>query len=203
MLGNVFNRYGVQTKYLEVAPTTQNLKGSDIYVIVDPDTEKETKQPHYMNAAAAKEVEAWVKAGGALVLMGNDAGNAELKNFNILASKFGIQFNEDNFNMVQNNQYEQGIVTPSAADPVFKTARKLYVKELATLQVNKPATAIATKEGKNIIAIAKYGKGTVFVIGDPWIYNEYVDGRKLPADFENYKGAEDLVRWLIKQTPKK
>jgi unsaturated rhamnogalacturonyl hydrolase len=203
MLGNVFTRYGAQTKYLEDSPTTQNLKGSDIYIIVDPDTEKETRQPHYMNAAAAKEIEAWVKAGGALVLMGNDAGNAELKNFNILAAKFGIQFNEDNFNMVQNNQYEQGVVTPSADSPVFKTARKLYVKELATLQVNKPARAIAAKDGKNIIAIAPYGKGTVFVIGDPWIYNEYVDGRKLPADFENYKGAEDLVRWLIKSTTKK
>jgi unsaturated rhamnogalacturonyl hydrolase len=34
------------------------------------------------------------------------------------------------------------------------------------------------------------------------LYNEYVDGRKLPADFENYKAATDLVKWLITQTPK-
>jgi unsaturated rhamnogalacturonyl hydrolase len=36
-------------------------------------------------------------------------------------------------------------------------------------------------------------------VGDPWFYNEYVDGRKIPAEFENYLAAEDLVRWLLKQ----
>ena len=50
-----------------------------------------------------------------------------------------------------------------------------------------------------MIATAKLGKGTVFAVGDPWLYNEYVDGRKLPAEYENYKAAEDLVKWLIKQ----
>ena len=65
-----------------------------------------------------------------------------------------------------------------AGHAVFKTAKKLYVKELSTLDVKSPATTILTKEGKNIVAIARYGKGTVFAIGDPWIYNEYVDGRK-------------------------
>lgn len=49
------------------------------------------------------------------------------------------------------------------------------------------------------MAVAKYGKGTVFALGDPWIYNEYLDGRKLPKDFDNYKAAEDWVKWLIKQ----
>ena len=48
-----------------------------------------------------------------------------------------------------------------------------------------------------VAAIAKFGKGTVFAVGDPWVYNEYVDGRKLPAEYENYKAAEDLVKWLI------
>jgi unsaturated rhamnogalacturonyl hydrolase len=39
-------------------------------------------------------------------------------------------------------------------------------------------------------------------VGDPWLYNEYVDGRKLPAQLENYKAAEDLVRWVVQQVPK-
>jgi unsaturated rhamnogalacturonyl hydrolase len=50
------------------------------------------------------------------------------------------------------------------------------------------------------MATAKYGKGTVFAIGDPWLYNEYVDGRKLPAEFQNFDAAHELVDWLIKQT---
>jgi unsaturated rhamnogalacturonyl hydrolase len=53
------------------------------------------------------------------------------------------------------------------------------------------------------MAVAKFGKGTVFAVGDPWIYNEYTDGRKLPADFENFEAAQDLSRWLIEQSRKK
>jgi unsaturated rhamnogalacturonyl hydrolase len=49
------------------------------------------------------------------------------------------------------------------------------------------------------MALAKYGKGTVFVVGDPWLYNEYTDGRKIPAEFENYKAGKELVKWLIQQ----
>jgi len=202
MLHNVFAKYGVATKSLTVSPTTKKLKDADIYIIVDPDTEKETEKPNYMSTSAANEIAAWVKSGGVLLLMGNDAGNAELKNFNVLASKFGIHFNEDNFNMVVDNQYEQGVVMVEDNNPVFKTARKTYIKELSTLQVNNPATTILSKEGKNIVAVAKYGKGAVIAVGDPWIYNEYVDGRKLPADFDNYKVAEDLVQWLIKKAKK-
>jgi unsaturated rhamnogalacturonyl hydrolase len=50
----------------------------------------------------------------------------------------------------------------------------------------------------NVMAVCKYGKGKVLVLGDPWIYNEYIDGRKLPAEYENYKAATDLVKWLLK-----
>jgi unsaturated rhamnogalacturonyl hydrolase len=203
MLGDVFRNYGLQTKSLETAPTAQNLKNADIYLIVDPDTDKETEKPNSIQAAQADVIAAWVRAGGVLVLMGNDAGNADLKGLNVLSSRFGIKFNEDNYNLVQGNQFEQGAVMIPEGHAIFRTAKKLYVKELSTLDVKAPATTILTKEGKNIVAIAKFGKGTVFAIGDPWIYNEYVDGRKLTSDFDNYKGAEDLVRWLALQTRKK
>ena len=49
------------------------------------------------------------------------------------------------------------------------------------------------------MAIARYGKGAVFAVGDPWIYNEYTDGKKLPADFDNFKAAQDLSGWLLGQ----
>ena len=203
MLGDIFNRHGVLTQYLEASPTAQNLKDANIYVIVDPDTEKETTKPNFMNAAAADVIAAWVKSGGVLVLMANDSSNAELRNFNVLASKFGVRFNIDLFNPVINNQYEQGAITVSAKNPVFKTARKVFIKELATLELSNPATAILTKEGKNVVATIKYGKGTVFIVGDPWLYNEYVDGRRPSFEFDNYKAAEDLVRWTIVQSNKK
>lgn len=201
MLGDIFRQNGVATRSLLTAPTAASLKGAHMYILVDPDTEKETDKPNFVEPAQAQAIAAWVKEGGVLLLMGNDAGNAEFKHFNGLAALFGIQFNEDNYNQVKDNQIEQGAVVVSGSNPVFKTGRKLYIKELATLKVSWPATPVLTKEGKVVAAVSKYGKGAVFAIGDPWLYNEYVDGRKLPAEFENYQGAAELVNWLIKLKP--
>ncbi|MFN2440849.1 MAG: pectinesterase family protein, partial [Chitinophagaceae bacterium] len=203
MLGDIFKTHGFSLKTLTGAPMASNLKEADIYLIVDPDTDKETAKPNVIGTADADAMAAWVKEGGVMVLLGNDAGNANLKSLNTVASKFGIVFNEDNFNLVKDNQFEQGAINVPAGHSIFKSAKKLYVKELATLQVNKPANAVLTKDKKNIIAISNYGKGAVFAIGDPWLYNEYVDGRKLPNDFDNYKAAEDLVKWLAKVSPNK
>jgi unsaturated rhamnogalacturonyl hydrolase len=202
-LGDIFHSYGVQTKSLETAPTTKSLKDANIYIIVDPDTEKETTAPNYMNESYANTIRDWVKAGGVLILMANDKGNADLEHTNILASKFGVKFNEDNYNLVHGDKFEQGAVMVPANNSVFKTAKKVYLKEVATLQVASPATPVLIKEGKNIVATAKYGKGSVFIVGDPWIYDEYADGRKLPSDFENFKAAQDIVKWAIGQSKKK
>jgi unsaturated rhamnogalacturonyl hydrolase len=201
-LGAVLNLYGMATRSLAAAPTAQNLKGANVYIIVDPDTEKETEKPAYMDEKSATAITRWVKGGGTLILLANDAGNCDLKHINTLASKFGIRFNEDNYNQVKNDQYEQGIVTVEENNPVFKTAKKLYIKELATLQVSPPAKTILSKEGKDVMALARYGKGSVLVLGDPWLYNEYVDGRKLPAEFDNYKAARDLAAWIALQKKK-
>jgi unsaturated rhamnogalacturonyl hydrolase len=116
-----------------------------------------------------------------------------------LSSRFGIRFNEDLFNPVQGKQWEQAAVMVPAGHAIFSSAKKLYLKEVSTLQLQAPAAAILTKNGKNIMAVAKYGKGTVFAVGDPWIYNEYIDNHILSPDFENGKGAEDLVRWITSQ----
>jgi unsaturated rhamnogalacturonyl hydrolase len=85
---------------------------------------------------------------------------------------------------------------------IFKTAKKVYIKELSSLKLNDPAKVVLTHKGDNIIAVAKVGKGWVFAVGDPWFYNEYLDGRKLPADFENYKAATDLAEWLLNDNRK-
>jgi unsaturated rhamnogalacturonyl hydrolase len=96
-----------------------------------------------------------------------------------------------------------GSIDIAAGNAIFKTAKRIFVKEVSTLALKKRATAVVSANGDTIMAVAKHGKGTVFVIGDPWIYNEYVDGRRLPAGFENYKAAQDLSRWLIAQAKKR
>ncbi|HEX8737096.1 MAG TPA: glycoside hydrolase family 88 protein [Pyrinomonadaceae bacterium] len=201
--GKQFESYGAMLDTLSTAPTAANLKNADVYIIVDPDTDKETEKPNYVSQADAKAIAGWVKAGGVLVLLGNDFGNSEFDNFNVLARRFGIEFNKDSKYRVQNNNFVEGKITVTDGNPIFKTARTLYLKEISTLNVSPPAKTILEASGDKIMATAKYGKGTVFAVGDPWLYNEYVDGRKLPAEYENLKAAQDLSAWLLAQTRKK
>ncbi|MGC4104415.1 DUF4350 domain-containing protein [Ferruginibacter sp.] len=201
-LGSVFQRYGAKLASLDVAPTAANLKNAQVYIIVDPDHIRDNPKPNFVNAADVKAISDWVKAGGTLLLMANDSNNCDLKHFNLLGAAFGIQFTDKSVNMVKNDQFEQGVVVPGANNPVFTTPKKMYLKEVSTLDIKSPAVANAVKDGDVIIATANYGKGKVLAVGDPWLYNEYLDNRKLPLEYENYKSAENLVKWLL-QSPKK
>jgi unsaturated rhamnogalacturonyl hydrolase len=197
LLGHIFRRHGFRTDSLAVAPTAANLKNAAVYIIVDPDNEKESPRPNYPGPAEIGAIYDWVKAGGVLVLMSNDSANAEFLHFNQLAEKFGIHFNMDNRNQVVGSNYEQGALVMTGQDGIFRTTRKIYIKELSTLRLNAPAKARFTDKGDVIMAVSQIGKGKVFAVGDPWFYNEYLDGRKLPAEYENFNAANDLVKWLI------
>jgi len=59
--------FGVNTKSLAEAPSAANLKGTDIYIIVDPDTPQESEHPNYIEAPQIRAIVDWVKAGGVLV----------------------------------------------------------------------------------------------------------------------------------------
>ncbi|MFL6337360.1 MAG: glycoside hydrolase family 88 protein [Pyrinomonadaceae bacterium] len=200
LFGHVFSNLGARTDALRYAPTAQNLKGAAVYIIVDPDTETETEKPNFVEPAHVKAVADWVKAGGVLLLMGNDVGNAEFDHFNTLAKEFGIQFNKDSKNRVQKDNFVEGLIKVPAGHSIFKTARALYLKELSTLALAKPAASVLDHNGDVVMAVAKYGRGTVFAVGDPWLYNEYTDGRKLPPEYDNYKAAQDLAAWLLEQS---
>jgi unsaturated rhamnogalacturonyl hydrolase len=195
--GTIFHRHGLRTDSLAVAPTAERLKKAAAYIIVDPDDEKESPMPHYPSEADIQAIHDWVKAGGVLILMSNDSANAEFTHFNKLASAFGIHFNFDDHNKVIGNNYEQGAFIMTGQDGIFKTTHKIYIKELSTLRLSDPAKARYTDKGDVIMATARIGKGAVFAVGDPWFYNEYLDGRKLPAEYENFNAANDLVKWII------
>ncbi len=203
LLGHIFNNYGLKTETLYEGPTAQNLKKASIYIITDPDIPKENPSTKYIEPAHVEAIANWVKTGGVLVVLNNDTGNAEFKHLNKLMGKFGIQFNEDSRNKVQGRQFEQGAIYIPEGNKILKTARKIYIKEISTLRVTAPAESALTDKNDVIIATAKYGKGTVFAVGDPWFYNEYTDGRKLPRDFQNFEAANDFVNWLVKQIPVK
>jgi hypothetical protein len=204
LLGEIFTKQGAEISTLTTAPSKKDLKNANIYIIVDADIDKEAYggKANLIDPTSIKNLTDWVKKGGVLVLMSNDNGNSEFEHFNKLAGEFGIHFNDDSYNRVQKREFEQGKVMVPAGNEIF-SEQKLYMKEVSSIDVKSPAKAILTAEEKNIGAIAKYGKGTVFALGDPWCYNEYIDGKKLPADFTNYQGTEEWVKWLLKQTSKK
>ena len=198
--GSIFRSYGAQTTTLTDAPTSANLSNASIYIIVDPDTEKETAQPAFIAGPHIQAVKDWVKRGGVLVLLGNDAGNCEFDHFNSLAGEFGIEFNKDSKNRVVNNVFEQGKVTIAGPNAIFPAAPTLFLKEVSTLTLSGNAKPVLVWNGDNLMAVAKFGKGTVFALGDPWLYNEYTDGRKLPAEYENFPAAQELTKWLLTQS---
>lgn len=186
------------------APTQANLKNAAVYIIVDPDFEKENPNPNFISAADVKQISEWVKLGGVLVLMGNDAPNVELTNFNKLANVFGVHFNGDSKGTVPvATNFETAKVIVPSGNEIFKP-KDLFIKEYSSLKLSGNAKSILKdKDGDDVISVTKFGKGTVFVIGDPWLYNEYVDGRKLPANYKNFEASQELVNWLAKQTAEK
>ncbi len=199
LFGHIWKMQGASLSGLDKAPTAANLKGASVYIIVDPDGIKDTKTPNYMDGKSATEIANWVKQGGVLFIMTNDTSNCDLKHFNILPEKFGIHFTDKSRNMVQGNGFETGAIYNRSTNPVFIKTKKMYLKEISTIEVKAPARALITQDGDVIMATAKYGKGTVFAVGDPWLYNEYLDGRKIPAEYENFSAANELVKWLLTQ----
>ncbi len=199
ILGRIIRRLGATTDTLCRKPDAQNLKKADVFIIVDPDTPQETDHPASMDTAAADAVARWVHRGGALVLLGNDRGNADLQTLSALGSRFGIRFNEDCRNRVIGKAFQTGTFDSLPGHPMFRGVRKVYLKEISTLTLMPPAKPLFTDSGNVVIALARYGKGLVFAVGDPWFYDEYMDARRLPADYDNAKAAENLFRWLLQK----
>jgi unsaturated rhamnogalacturonyl hydrolase len=178
-------------------PSPATLSASDIYLIVDPDTPKETDHPAYIQDSSAAILAQWVAGGGTLLLFGNDSGNAEFTHWNRLASRFGITFLENSRNKVIGTGYAGGTFSHFPGHPLFHNVRKIYLKEISTLSVRPPARVLLRDGDDIIIATASYGKGLVFAVGDPWFYNEYMDHRRLPEGYDNARAARNLFRWLF------
>ena len=199
MLSALIAESGASIDSLCQPPTAEVLQRASMYIMVDPDTPAETELPHYVTQPAISAIVDWVRGGGVLVLMENDKGNAEFEHFNKIASQFGITFNENSLHRVVGTDYDTGKFDSFPEHPIFKGVRQIYMKEISTLKIERPAEAILTEHGEVIIAHARVGKGAVLAVGDPWLYNEYITHRKLPEAFENDKAARNLFWWLLEQ----
>ena len=200
--GHLFRSFGAITSTLYSAPRLQDLKKAQIYIIVSPDIPAKNPNLHYVEAADVEQVAQWVSDGGVLVLMENDVVNSEFEHFNKLSEKFGIHFNPVTRNQVEGTKWEMGKIQIPAGTQVFPTPHTVYMKEISIISPpQKPAETVLTDKTDVLMAISKYGKGTVFAVVDPWLYNEYTDGIKLPPEYDNFGAGRQLVRWLLGQVP--
>jgi unsaturated rhamnogalacturonyl hydrolase len=200
--GEIFKQKGAQIITVG-RPDAVVLGKIAVYIIVDPDTTTESPKPNYIEKEDIKAIKNWVSTGGVLVLLANDGPNCEFTHLNMLASEFGITFNHVTLLPVTGTDFEMGAIKDLPDHPLFKGVNKIYLKEISDLNLSGTAKSILSEKGKVFMAENKYGKGYVFAIGDPWIYNEYIDHDRLPESFENRKAAENLTEILLKNAKKR
>jgi len=199
--GEIFRTKGAKITTIE-RPVAAALKILDVYIIVDPDTTTESKSPNYIKADNIKAIKKWVKNGGVLAILANDAPNCEFTHLNLLMKNFGMSFNHVTLHPVTGTNFEMGASVNLPDHPLFKGVKKIYIKEVSDIRLSGKAKAVLTENNKVLMAEIRYGKGYVFAVGDPWIYNEYIDHDRLPESFENRKAAENLTEYLLGQVKK-
>lgn len=195
--GEIFISRGAVLKTVE-KPSASVLSKLDVYIIVDPDTTTESLSPNYILPEDIKTIKKWVKRGGVLAILANDAPNCEFTNLNRLASVFGMRFNHVTLHPVPGTDWEMGASTNLPDHALFKGVRKIYIKEVSDINLSGKASAILEENGRVLMAETRFGKGYVFAVGDPWIYNEYIDHDILPDSFDNRKAAENLTDLLLR-----
>jgi unsaturated rhamnogalacturonyl hydrolase len=186
--GKLVAEAGGRTRTIRERQKGDTLRGVDVLIIVDPDTLQESEHPRYIETDEADAIEKWVRAGGRLMLLGNDKGNAEFEHFNQLAKRFGVTFREETYPKVVG----KGILRARGEGSIFAGGSTVYLVEVAPLAVADPGNVLLADKGTPIMALAPAGKGEVFAIGDPWLYNEYIDRD------DNRKTGTALIRYLLK-----
>lgn len=188
-LGDVLRALSAELRTVREPLTAAALKGIDVFLIADPDTPAETPEPKYINSAEIDALAKWVRAGGRLVLFGNDKGNTEFEHFNKLATRFGIEFVET----IYRNAEGKSKLNLISANSILGKGLTAYFVDVAPLKLSDAKAQILLSDGATpIMALVPHGKGRVLALGDPWIYNEYIDSK------DNRQMATNLFRELLK-----
>jgi unsaturated rhamnogalacturonyl hydrolase len=202
IFGHMFASHGAALDSLYAAPTAARLKHAQVYVIVSPDNPAKNPKPHFVQPQDAEQVAEWVKQGGVLVLMENDPANADITHLNLIADRFGIHFDDVLTHHIIGEQFAPGYIPVKGGDAVFHDSHMLYMKDTCSISLKTPAQILLEDKDGIVMATTKYGKGTVFAVVDPWLYNEYTDHRKILPQEDNYAAGKEFVNWLLKQIPR-
>jgi hypothetical protein len=185
--GQLILGLGADTISIRTAMDSTVLAPVKVLIIADPDDSSEATNPNFMTAAEADVLDKWVQRGGSLMLLGNNKGNCDFTHFNLCAAKFGITFNQD----TQSGSSDLG---PLPQHPLFTGCDTLHIVGICTQTLAAPAQAIFTVGGNVLISTVLKGNGKVFAMGDPWIYNEYINSK------DNKACGTNVMKWLLGQT---
>ncbi len=191
-LGKLIRGMGGELRTVRDRVSAKTLAGLDVFLAVDPDTPAETAEPKYFEKAEIRAIEKWVRTGGQLVLLGNNKGNAEFERFNQLSSRFGIEFVETKYVDPQGASK----ITLRSEGAILGKSLRAYFVDVAPLRISaKESETLLSAGGTPVMSLVKHGKGSVVALGDPWIYNEYIDRA------DNRQMASNLLRHLLRVPP--
>lgn len=196
LFGAMWRDAGVATETLTTEPTAADLKKAKFYLIASPDNVAKNPHPHYMTASDAAVIEAWVKRGGVLLMMENDPANADITHFDLLADRFGLHFNNVLVHHVVGDDFGAGRIDVGAAAP-FAHPHTIYMKDTCSLALSRGAQPLLVWKGDTLMAWARIGRGAVVAVTDPWLYNEYTDGKKLPPVYDQEAAGREFVAWVV------
>ncbi len=187
--GTLFTSNGAILSSLQ-RPDSTSLANVSVYIIVDPDTTSEAASPNYILLQDISIIEKWVANGGVLALLANDAGNCEFTHLNQLAAKFGMHFNFVKIHNTNGTSVSKNLSNHF----LFNGVDSIFIKGVSSINISSPAKSILTENSETLMAESKYGKGMVIAIGDPWIYNEYINTNN------NKKAAQNFTKYLLHDT---
>jgi unsaturated rhamnogalacturonyl hydrolase len=84
-----------------------------------------------------------------------------------------------------------------AATPPFTHPHTIYMKDTCSLTLAKAAVPLIVWKGDTLMAWTRFGKGMVVAVTDPWLYNEYTDGKKLPRMYDQQAAGREFVEWVV------
>jgi unsaturated rhamnogalacturonyl hydrolase len=131
-------------------------------------------------------------------MMENDPANADIAHFDLLADRFGLHFNNVLVHHVVGDDFPAGRIDVGATAP-FTHPHTIYMKDTCSLTLSGKAVPLIVWKGDTLMAWTRFGRGIVVAVTDPWLYNEYTDGKKLPPMYDQQKAGREFVAWIVEQ----
>ena len=202
LFGHLFREFGAQTSELDAEPTLANLKGAQVYIIASPDNVDKNPHPHFANAEDADAD----RRLGQRRRRARDHGERHLLRRprplqrhlrqirHPLQQRAAQARRRHQLGAGKNRHRRQRPHLPPSRTP-STSKMSAPSPSAARLMPCSPKATTSSWPPRNT------GREPSIAMVDPWLYNEYTDGRKLPAIYDNYAAGKEFVRWILEQVP--